>query len=135
MEPAALYPLYGKGKKDGVETYVQMPHRMAMQYVQMALEVRFNYGAPVLDDPMLLRDFVQMELGRREGEVFGVLLLDSGSRFLDYVELFHGTDSVEIEAQPLVECILKHKASEVVFVHNHVSGHFEAPVVGSHHCL
>jgi DNA repair protein RadC len=49
-------------------------------------------------------------------------LLDSRGRFIDYVELFHGNEAAEIAAQPLLDCILQRKASQVVFVHNHVSG-------------
>ena len=69
-----------------------------------------------------LRDFVLLERARREGEVFALILLNSRDRFIEYVELFHGTDAVEVKAQPLLERILQHKASQVIFVHNHVSG-------------
>ena len=114
-----LFPLYGKGEKG---TYVRLPHSIVMQYVQMVIEARFNVAAPVLSNPVLLQNFIHVELGRREGEVFAVILLDNRGRFIDYVELFHGTDAAEIKAQPLLECILQHKAAQVAFVHNHVSG-------------
>ena len=49
---------------------------LAMQYVQAVLEARFNVGAPILNDPALLQNFVHVDLGRRDGEVFAVILLD-----------------------------------------------------------
>jgi DNA repair protein RadC len=103
-------------------SYKQVPHSVVMQYVEMVIEAHFRVGAPVLTDPARLRDFVLLELGRREGEVFAVILLNSRGRFIEYVELFHGTDAAEVKAQPLLDCILQHKASQVIFVHNHVSG-------------
>ena len=46
---------------------------------------------PLFDSPSAVRDYLRMRLGLLSHEVFGVLLLDSKNRLVDWVELFRGT--------------------------------------------
>ena len=70
-----------------------------------------------------LREFVTLEIGLRDHEVFALILLDSRYRLIDYVELFHGTvDGTQVYARHVIECAIEYKATAVILVHNHPSG-------------
>jgi DNA repair protein RadC len=83
----------------------------------------FRTGASLLSSQSAVTDFLLLHAGRRDHEVFSVILLDVALRFIDYVDVSHGTlASVRINARDVVECVISHKASAVILVHNHPSG-------------
>jgi DNA repair protein RadC len=80
----------------------------------------------VLENRQQLLEFVTLEIGPRDHEVFGLILLDTRHRFIDYVELFHGTvDGSMVYPRQVVECVLEHRAAVVVLLHNDPSGNAE----------
>ena len=55
-----------------------------------ALSTRVKRGAS-LTSPKLVRDFLTVQLGALEHEVFCVTYLDNRHRLIEFVELFRGT--------------------------------------------
>ncbi|MCL1123576.1 RadC family protein [Shewanella surugensis] len=77
----------------------------------------------ILSDPDLTRDYLMRQLADRAYEVFGVLLLDSQHRVIQFVELFRGTiDSASVYPREVVSLVLEKKAAAVIVCHNHPSG-------------
>lgn len=77
----------------------------------------------ILSNPDLTRDYLMRQLADRAYEVFGVLLLDSQHRVIQFVELFRGTiDSASVYPREVVSLVLEKKAAAVIVCHNHPSG-------------
>jgi len=76
-----------------------------------------------LTSPQTARDYLAVTLGARDSESFCVLLLDSRSRVIDFVELFQGTiDGASVYPREVVKLALTRAAASVILVHNHPSG-------------
>ena len=79
--------------------------------------------APLFDSPQAVRDYLQLQLGARNHEVFAVLFLDSQHRLLAFEELFRGTlTQTSVYPREVVIRALHHQAAAVVLAHNHPSG-------------
>lgn len=108
------------------EAFHRAPNALVINHARRLVAAHFRPGAPVLENRQQLLEFVTLEIGPRDHEVFGLILLDSRHRLIDYVELFHGTvDGSMIYPRQVVECVLERRAAAVVFLHNHPSGNAE----------
>lgn len=108
--------------KDGT-AFHEAPHSTVLRYARELARAQFRPSAPVLEDPDVLNDFVLLQLGSREREVFALVLLDVHDRLVDYVEVFEGTlDGALIYPREVVKCVVSRQAYSVVLVHNHPSG-------------
>jgi DNA repair protein RadC len=86
------------------------------------LGYRVRRGA-ALDSPKVVRDFLCLQLGDREHEVFAALFVNAQNRLIAYKELFRGTlTQASVYPREMVKEALAANASAVVFVHNHPSG-------------
>jgi DNA repair protein RadC len=73
---------------------------------------------PLFDSPKAVRDYLQLQLGARNHEVFAVLFLDSQNRLLAFEELFRGTLSqTSVYPREVVLRALHHHAAAAVLVH------------------
>ncbi len=80
-------------------------------------------AAPVFDSPQRVKDYLGLQLGRREQEVFAVLFLDTQHRLVHLEEMFHGTlTQTSVYPREVVKRALAHNAGAVVLAHNHPSG-------------
>ncbi len=78
---------------------------------------------PLFDSPASVREYLQLQLGGREHEVFCVLFLDSQNRLIVLEELFRGTlTQTSVYPREVVLRALHHHAAAVVLAHNHPSG-------------
>ena len=78
---------------------------------------------PVFDAPDKVKNYLQLQLGRRGFEVFAVLFLDAQMRLLKLEEMFRGTlTQTSVYPREVVKRALDLHASAVVFAHNHPSG-------------
>ncbi len=67
--------------------------------------------------------YLCLQLGHYQREVFALLLLDSQHRLIQLEELFQGTiDSASVHPREVVKTALKHNAAAVILSHNHPSG-------------
>jgi len=86
------------------------------------LNRRIRRSNPVTS-PRIARDYLAVTLGARDAEFFCVLLLDSRSRVIDFVELFRGTiDGASVHPREVVKLALAMNAASVILVHNYPSG-------------
>jgi DNA repair protein RadC len=80
-------------------------------------------AAPVFDSPARVKDYLALQLGGHQHEVFAVLFLDSQHRLLRLDEMFHGTlAQTSVYPREVVRRALAHNAGAVVLAHNHPSG-------------
>ena len=77
----------------------------------------------LIDSPQAVRDYLQLQLGARQHEVFAVMFLDSQNKLLGAEELFRGTlTQTSVYPREVVLRALHHHAAAVVLAHNHPSG-------------
>ncbi|QLE87252.1 MULTISPECIES: RadC family protein [Shewanella] len=104
----------------GPVKYAQL--QAAQEISRRIFEEKLQRGK-FLTDPDLTRDYLMRQLADRAYEVFGILLLDSQHRVIQFVELFRGTiDSASVYPREVVKLVLEEKAAAVIVCHNHPSG-------------
>jgi DNA repair protein RadC len=82
---------------------------------------------PLFANPQAIRDYLQLQLGRREHEVFAVLFLDTQHRLIVLEEMFRGTlAQTSVYPREVVVRALALNAASVVLAHNHPSGSAQA---------
>ncbi len=114
--PQALKSIKGLGpaKRAELVAVLELARRALAQQLQ---------DKPLFSTPQALRDYLQLQLGRRPHEIFAVLFLDSQHRLIALEELFRGTlTQTSVYPREVVVRALAHQASNVVLAHNHPSG-------------
>ena len=77
----------------------------------------------LMENPQAVREYLQLQLGGRQHEVFAVLFLDTQNRLVALEELFRGTlTQTSVYPREVVLRALHHHAAAVVLAHNHPSG-------------
>jgi DNA repair protein RadC len=77
----------------------------------------------MFDSPARVKEFLQLELARREHEVFVVLFLDARHQLIEMEEMFRGTlTQTSVYPREVVKRSLARNAAAVVLAHNHPSG-------------
>ena len=77
----------------------------------------------LMENPQAVREYLQLQLGGRQHEVFAVLFLDTQNRLVALEELFRGTlTQTSVYPREVVKQALTLNASSVVLAHNHPSG-------------
>ena len=75
-----------------------------------------------MTSPQHTLDFLKMELGGLEHEIFGCIFLDNRNRVICFEQLFNGTiDGAAVHPREVVKRTLLNAAA-VIFAHNHPSG-------------
>ncbi len=81
----------------------------------------------MLGSPQAMRDYLQLQLGSREHEIFAVLFLDVNHRLIVLEEMFRGTlTQTSVYPREVVIRALALNAASVVLAHNHPSGQAQA---------
>ena len=81
----------------------------------------------VFSSPQAIRDYLQLQLGNRNHEIFAVLFLDTNHRLIVLEEMFRGTLSqTSVYPREVVIRALALNAASVVLAHNHPSGNAQA---------
>lgn len=76
-----------------------------------------------ISEPSEARDYLIMQLGLREQEVFGCLFLDNRHRVINFDVLFYGSiDGASVHPREVVKRALIYNAAAVILAHNHPSG-------------
>ena len=82
---------------------------------------------PLFGNPQAIRDYLQLQMGSREHEVFAVLFLDTQHRLIVLEEMFRGTlAQTSVYPREVVVRALALNAASVVLAHNHPSGTAQA---------
>jgi DNA repair protein RadC len=78
---------------------------------------------PVFDSPARVKDYLRLQIGSREHEVFVVLFLDAQNRLIRLEEMFRGTlTQTSVYPREVLKRALELNAAAVVLAHNHPSG-------------
>jgi DNA repair protein RadC len=81
---------------------------------------------PVFDSLPRVKDFLQMQLGGRDREVFAVMFLDAQQKLLLMEEMFTGSlMQTAVHPREIVKRAIAVGACAVVLAHNHPSGEAE----------
>ncbi len=111
---------FSQTKGLGEAKYVQL--QAVLELARRAIDEGLRREA-VLNSPDKVRQYLQLQLARREHEVFAVLYLDAQNRLLKYEELFRGTlTQTSVHPREVVKQALRHNAAAVILAHNHPSG-------------
>lgn len=79
--------------------------------------------APLFDSPERVREYLRLQLGPLQHEVFAVLFLDAQHRLIAMEEMFRGTlAQTSVYPREVVKRVIERGAAAVVFAHNHPSG-------------
>ena len=79
--------------------------------------------ASALDSPQKVRDWLAVNFGQREHEIFAVLFLDAQHRLIACEEMFRGTlTQTSVYPREIVKQCLFHNCAAVILAHNHPSG-------------
>ena len=77
----------------------------------------------MFSNPQAIRDYLQLQLGSREHEIFAVMFLDVNHRLIVLEEMFRGTlTQTSVYPREVVIRALALNAASVVLAHNHPSG-------------
>jgi DNA repair protein RadC len=116
---APPYPLF---VKDG-DGFLEASEPVVLECARRLACAKLTDGGAEVRNTEALYDFLLMQLGARDHEVFAVLLLDSNRKLIEYVELFHGTtEYVSVHIREVLKWMVATRASHVVVAHNHPSG-------------
>ena len=81
----------------------------------------------MFSNPQAIRDYLQLQLGGRDHEIFAVLFLDTAHRLIVLEEMFRGTlTQTSVYPREVVVRALALNAANVVLAHNHPSGTAQA---------
>lgn len=76
-----------------------------------------------IKEPSMAKDYLIMQLGMREQEVFGCLFLDTRHRVISFDVLFYGSiDGASVHPREVVKRALIYNAAAIILAHNHPSG-------------
>jgi DNA repair protein RadC len=115
-DPQALQRIKGLGpaKLAQVSAVLELARRSLGQ--QMA-------ERPVLDNVILVKDYLRLQLGGRGHEVFSVLFLDAQHRLIQMDEMFRGSlTQASVYPREVLKRALQLHAAAVILAHNHPSG-------------
>ena len=109
-------------RQTGQGEYVAVTTEELVLEARAALTRRLKRGT-TLTSPRVVRDYLAVRLGGLDHEIFGVLLLDTRHRLIEFVELFRGTiDGASVHPREVVKLALEKGAAALILVHPHPSG-------------
>jgi DNA repair protein RadC len=80
--------------------FERAPDAFVIERAQQLIAADFRPGASVVKSTAQVMDFLSLQIGGQDHEVFAVMLLDHRRRFIGYEDLFRGTlDTVTVEVR------------------------------------
>jgi DNA repair protein RadC len=105
---------FGPAKRAEISAVMELARRSLAQ--QLA-------NRPVFDSPQRVKDYLRLQLGHLQHEVFAVLFLDAQNHLLKLEEMFRGTlTQTSVYPREVVKRALDLHAGAVILAHNHPSG-------------
>lgn len=96
-----------------------------LQAARRVLSSKVRRGC-TLSSPNAVRDYLALQLGALEHEVFAVVFLDAQNKLLSFQEMFRGTiTQTFVYPREVAKAALTLNAAAVILAHNHPSGHAE----------
>ena len=96
-----------------------------LQHARRVLSHRVRRGA-TMSSPQAVKDYLRVQIGALEHEVFTVIFLDAQHRLIALKEMFRGTvTQTSVYPREVVKESLALNAAAVILAHNHPSGFAE----------
>ncbi|OGB00765.1 MAG: DNA repair protein [Burkholderiales bacterium RIFCSPHIGHO2_12_FULL_69_20] len=96
-----------------------------LHQARRVLSQRVRRGA-TMSSPQAVKDYLRLEIGALEHEVFCVLFLDTQHRIIALQQMFRGTvTQTTVYPREVVKAALGCNAAAVLLAHNHPSGSVE----------
>jgi DNA repair protein RadC len=96
-----------------------------LSQARRVLSHRVRRGA-TMSSPQAVKDYLLLEIGVLEHEVFCVLFLDAQHRIIELKQMFRGTvTQTSVYPREVVKAALACNSAAVVLAHNHPSGSVE----------
>lgn len=93
-----------------------------LKQARRVLSRKVRRGASI-SSPQAVKDYLSLEIGTREHEVFCVLFLDAQHRVIAFRPMFRGTvTQTSVYPREVIKEALACNAAAVVLAHNHPSG-------------
>jgi DNA repair protein RadC len=93
-----------------------------LQHARQLLANHVRRGAAMCS-PQAVKDYLRLEIGLLEHEMFTVLFLDAQHRLIESQEMFRGTvTQTSVYPREVVKEALRLNAAAVILSHNHPSG-------------
>lgn len=106
--------------------YVCQEPMTAREVLQKASEIiaqRYARQSDAFTTPGATKEYLQLKLSHYEREVFGIMLLDSQHRLIEFEELFYGTiNAAPVYPREIMKSVIRSNAAAVILTHNHPSG-------------
>lgn len=100
-----------------------MTAREVLQKASQIIQARYARLSEPFTSPSLTKEYLQLKLAGYDREVFGIMLLDSQHRLIEYQELFQGTiNAAAVYPREVVKTVIQANAAAVILTHNHPSG-------------
>ena len=107
---------------DGAGQYRPASAEEVLQQARRVLSQRVRRGA-TMSSPQAVKDYLRLQIGVLEHEVFTVIFLDAQHRLIALKEMFRGTVSqTSVYPREVVKESLALNAAAVILAHNHPSG-------------
>jgi DNA repair protein RadC len=107
------------------QTLLDQKLSAARELILRDLQTRMR-GAPVMNSPQTLREWLRLYCASLEHEVFLALYLDAHHALIGTEQLFRGTlTQTSVYPRELVKAALARNAAAVAVAHNHPSGNAE----------
>jgi DNA repair protein RadC len=117
---------------DATGAYRPATAEEVLQHARTALARRVRRGT-VFSSPEVVTQFLTVQLGALEHEVFCVAFLDAQHRLLAFREMFRGTlTQTAVYPREVAREALRLNAAAVVLSHNHPSGHVDPSRADEH---
>ncbi|WP_088284166.1 DNA repair protein RadC [Ideonella sp. A 288] len=93
-----------------------------LHQARCVLSRQVRRGAAI-SSPQAVKDYLRVNFGGLEHEVFSIMFLDAQHRMLSFEEMFRGTVSqTSVYPREIVKKALSLNAAAVILAHNHPSG-------------
>lgn len=93
-----------------------------LSQARRVLSHRLRRGA-TMSSPQAVKDYLRLEIGVLEHEVFSVLFMDAQHRIIELRQMFRGTVSqTSVYPREVVKEALSLNAAALILAHNHPSG-------------
>lgn len=102
-------------------------HEQAVIMAALAIvEARLKATTLTVSSPESVKNFLKLQLGVLEREVFGVMFLNAQLRMIAFEIMFQGTlTQTSVYPREVARRALEHNAASVILAHNHPSGAVE----------
>ena len=93
------------------------------------LEQEMRHYGVTLDSPQDVRDYLRLQLGSLDYEVFACLFLNTQNQVIECREMFRGSiTQTSVYPREIVRAALEVNAASAIFAHNHPCGSAEPSI-------